>query len=293
MITNVFKKRVIDTLKQLEKKSGLSAKRFAVSIGINQSQWSRLKKGELDGVLSDSKFITIAREQSISFGENNDWKTVETPTFQYITQLLGTCQAQMISVMLVDLADLGKTYTCKHYCRNNRNAIYMDCSQVKSKQLFVRELARKIGVNHTGKYAEVYADLVFYMNSMQNVLVVLDEAGDLKYDAFLELKALWNATEGNVAWFMTGADGLKKKFQRSIDCQKVGYTEIFRRYGSRYRKVTPTGREDLERFRTEQALLVAKANAPSGEDCQKIVRNAGNSLTNVYNIIRVINHRNQ
>jgi hypothetical protein len=143
----------------------------------------------------------------------------------------------------------------------------------------------------------VYGDLVWYLN--QNIdppLIILDEAGDLKYDAFLELKALWNATEGGAAWFMMGADGLKAKITRSINCKKVGYTEIFRRYGSKYRKVTPDGREDLIRFKRDQAALIARANAPKGTDIQKLVGSCrfgdgDYSLTNLYNNIRVLNQQ--
>jgi DNA transposition AAA+ family ATPase len=293
MVTKLFKQRVIDELKELETQSGLSAKRFAVKIGINQAQWSRLKKGDLDNVLADSKFITIARENNIATGEDIEWKTAQTPTFEYIRSLLGICQKQSISALLVDMADIGKTHTAKYYSRNNRDAIYLDCSQVKSKQLFVREIARQFGVKHTSRYADVYNDLVFFMNTLDNPLVILDEAGDLKYDAFLELKALWNATEGHVGWFMMGADGLKARITRAINCQKVGYTEIFRRYGSDYRRVSPQGKEALEQFKREQVALVAQANSPKGVDVQKLLRKSSHSLTNAYNIIRVMNMKNK
>ncbi len=93
-----------------------------------------------------------------------------------------------------------------YYVRNNENAVYLDCSQCKSKQRFVRALARQFGVSSTGRYVDVYDDLVFYLNSLsEHTLIVLDEAGDLNYDAFLECKALWNATEGNVGWVKIGA----------------------------------------------------------------------------------------
>lgn len=314
MVTPEFKSKVINKLTELEKLSGLSSARFAVKIGINQAQWSRLKKGELDSVLADTKFITLARENGVEIGTKMEWKTVETATFQYISTLLTTCQSQQISILLVDYADLGKSHTAKHYARSNRDAFYVDCSQVKQKQLFIRELARQVGVNNTGKYSEVYRDMVFFLNTLENPIIILDEAGDLNYEAFLELKALWNATEGNVAWFMMGADGLKSKITRSINCKKVGYTEIFRRYGSNYRNVTPRGRENYIEFTKEQAALVAKANAPEGTDIQKLLHSCriepdrqtdgkkrdkrdnmieGYSLTNLYNIIRVMNQKKQ
>lgn len=288
MITKEFKQRIINELKQQESVSGLTANRFATKIGISAAQWSRIKKGDIDGVLADAKFISIARANGIEASSVLEWKTAKTPAFEYIYSLLETCQEQAISTVLVDIADLGKTHTAKYYVRNNRNAVYIDCSQVKTKQLFVREIARQFGLNHTGRYADVYADLVYYLNVAGNCLVILDEAGDLRYNAFLELKALWNAAEYNVGWFMMGADGLKDKMSRAINNKKVGYTEIFRRYGSRYRQVTPVG-EALEAFKQEQVAMVAKANAPAGTNIQKLTKASRGSLTNVYNLIRVMN----
>jgi hypothetical protein len=291
MVSNEFKQQVVSKLMELEKASGQTATRFATTLGIDPARWSRLKKGDLDGVLSDSRFITIAREQDIQMGNQREWHTVNTATFQYISSLLATCHQESISVLLVDMADIGKTHTAKHYARNNRDAVYMDCSQVKSKQLFLREVARRFGVSNTGRYADVYSDLVFYINTLPNALIILDEAGDLNYGAFLELKALWNATEGNVGWLVMGADGLKAKFNRGIDNKKVGFAELFRRYGSSFRQVSPAGRDQLDGFCRDQVALVAKANLPEGTDIQKLLKASRGSLTNVRNMIQVMKRK--
>ena len=142
----------------------------------------------------------------------------------------------------------------------------------KSKQKLVRAIAKEFGVGHTGRYHEVYADLVYYLRSLPAPLIILDEAGDLDYSAFLELKALWNATERACGWYMMGADGLKAKIQRSIDNKKVGYTELFSRYGSRYQKATPDGIDARTEFRQVHAVLIIKANAPEANLKELIVK---------------------
>jgi hypothetical protein len=128
----------------------------------------------------------------------------------------------------------------------------------------------------------VYDDLVFYLRSIDQPLIILDEAGDLQYEAFLELKALWNATERCCAWYMMGADGLKEKINRSIECKKVGYTEMLSRYGDRYSKVTPDDGKEREKFLREQAHIVAKLNAPEGTDVKAIVLKTQGGLRRVY-----------
>lgn len=130
------------------------------------------------------------------------------------------------------------------------------------------------------------------MRSMETPLVILDEAGDLQYEAFLELKALWNATERCCAWYMMGADGLKEKINRNIDCKKVGYTEMFSRYGDRYSKVTPDDGKEREAFLRKQADIVARLNAPEGTDIGAIVRKTCGGLRRVYTEIEKIKTSN-
>ena len=140
----------------------------------------------------------------------------------------------------------------------------------------------EFGVDSKGQYSDVYEDLVYYLRSIETPLIILDEAGDLQYEAFLELKALWNATERCCAWYMMGADGLKEKINRSIECRKVGYTEMLSRYGDRYSRVTPDDGKERERFLNEQARVVAQVNAPAGADIARIVRKSGGGLRRVY-----------
>ena len=189
----------------------------------------------------------------------------QDPTYQYITAQLELCQQSSLSGILCDLPNIGKTFTARCYVQNHRNAVYIDCSQVKTKLKLVRKIAAEFGVDAKGKYSDVYSDLVYYLRSIETPLIILDEAGDLQYEAFLELKALWNATERCCAWYMMGADGLKEKINRSIECKKVGYTEMLSRYGDRYSKVTPDEANDRRAFLNEQARIVATVNARSEE----------------------------
>ena len=202
-----------------------------------------------------------------------------TATFEYITKQLEFSQQSGLSAILCDIPNIGKTFTARYYVQCHRNAIYVDCSQVKTKLKLVRKIATEFGVGSNGRYSDVYEDLVYYLRSIDTPLIILDEAGDLQYEAFLELKALWNATERCCAWYMMGADGLKAKINRSIECKKVGYTEMLSRYGDRYSKVTPDDSKEREKFLKDQASVVAKVNAPEGADIATLASLHGNRKT--------------
>jgi hypothetical protein len=275
MITKEIKQKILAALEVSRGNFTGSDSKFAVSLGISASQYSRTKNGELDRVISDAQWISIARKIGVNLNETVDWKTANTPVFQFVTAQLKACQDDSLSALLCDMADIGKTYSAKHYAANNKGVVYVDCSQVKSKQRLIRHIAKSFGVGSSGRYSDVYEDLVFYLKTLPTPLIILDEAGDLDYTAFLELKALWNAVENACGFYMMGADGLEAKINRSISVKKVGYTEMFSRFGKRYGKVVPAGKEEKEKMLQASAAMIIKANAEArgvSVDVNKVLR---------------------
>lgn len=289
MITTENKKKIIGAINANRANYPSDAK-HAASLGITTSVYSAIKNGQTEKVLSDSNWISIARRLNVSLRGEIEWKAANTSTFKYINAQLELCQSAGLSGILCDIPNIGKTFTARHYVAHHANAIYIDCSQVKTKLKMVKKIAGEFGVGTHGRYADMYEDLVYYLRSIENPLIVLDEAGDLQYEAFLELKALWNATERCCAWYMMGADGLKEKINRSIDCKKVGYTEMLSRYGDRYSRVTPDDGREREKFLNEQARVIAKLNAPEGTDIALVVRKSGGGLRRVYTEIEKLKH---
>lgn len=281
MITSEIKKQILEAITANRVNYPSDAK-HAASLGIATSVYSSIKNGQTDRALSEANWITIARRLGVNLRGGIEWKAARTATFDFISTQLEACQNAGLSAILCDIPNIGKTFTARYYVKGHRNAVYIDCSQVKTKQKLVRKIATEFGVNGNGRYSDIYEDLVYYLRSIETPLIVLDEAGDLQYDAFLELKALWNATERCCAWYMMGADGLKAKIDRSIEHQKVGYTEMFSRYGDKYSRVTPADNKDREKFLMDQAAVVAKVNAPEGTDIAAMVRKTAGGLRRVY-----------
>lgn len=279
-LSTEFKTRIAQTIKQDKENNFPSIAKQARSLGIDPAQLSRINKGDFNKTLSDAKWLNIAYRLDVNAKDNKAWHTAKTPTFEYIYSQLKSCQKNSISGLLCDIADIGKSHTAKYYAKNNKNAVYIDCSQTKTKQQLIRKIAKEFGITSVGRYAEVYGALVYYLNYIETPLIILDEAGDLAYPAFLELKAFWNATEGNCAWYMMGADGLKVKINRQLELSKVGYTEILSRFGSVYQKVTPDGGDALTEFKMVQSALIIKANAEQ-PDIQKVYASTNGSLRRI------------
>lgn len=251
-ISSELKRKAVEAL--MAKRENYSGKdaAFAKSWGINPSAFSQLKGGRISNIINDSTWLTIIRELEV--GENNKkWETARTDVFITIEEDILFCKENSKSKIFVDECEIGKTHACKYLSRTLKNCFYVDASQAKTKVLFIRRIAKAIGVDNTGTYSEVKENLKYYLKLIPHPIVIIDEAGDLEYEAFLELKELWNATENACGWYMVGADGLREKISRGITNRKVGFRELFSRFSNKYTTVVPT--HPLERTAFYKKML--------------------------------------
>ncbi|WP_042369754.1 ATP-binding protein [Bacteroides neonati] len=273
--------RILDAIKE-DRKNYPSNNKHAIALGINTSVYGYIDSGATEGKISDALLLSVSRRLGVSIRRETPWKVAETPVFVYITEQLELCQRSSLSGLLCDIPNIGKTFTAKVYVKNHPNSIYVDCGQVKTKMRMIRFIAKEFGLNSNGRYADVYDDLVYYLRSIESPMIILDEAGDMNAETFLELKALWNATDRTCGWYMMGANGLKAKIQRNRNCDTLGYEEMFSRYGDNYNRVTPEDEKTRALFLKAQATIVAKVNAPKGANINQIVTLSDGKLRRVY-----------
>lgn len=272
-LTEDFKQKVLSSLKEQRQNYGGNDKAFATLYGINPSIWSRLKGGEETGQLvRDNHWLTMARDLNVSMSDRR-WNLARTRVYDAIENDVTTCQKHSKAMVLVDDCAIGKTYSAKHLSKTLSNCFYIDASQCKTKQLFVRAFAKAVGVDSDGKVSEVKANIKYYLgNVLQHPVVIIDETGDLDYGAFLELKEFWNATENLCGWYMMGADGLRNKIEKGIRGKKVGYREILSRYGNKFMKIVPVGAEDRQLFYRELITDVLSVNTTNQTVINKLVK---------------------
>lgn len=271
MITAEYRDNVRTALLDRRPNFGGTNAQFAKIYGISGAIYSRLSNGETEKILSDSQWIQIGRELEINTRHSN-WKVVRTKVYTEIEDSINFCKRLSKSMILVDDCGIGKTFSAKHIVKTIKNAFYVDCSQAKSKQQFVKLLAKTIGLDGAGKYVDLKANVKYYLNQLESPIVILDEAGDLEYTAFLELKEFCNATTGFCGWFMMGDDSLQAKIEKGINSKKVGFAGIFSRFSDEYIKLTPIGIADKRAFRHELLLQVAQANHSGTTPVETLVK---------------------
>jgi len=281
ILTTEYKQRIVEAIKDQSFKFK-TQKAQASSLGVSQAQFSRILSGDIEKVITEDKWGEIANKYNVPLEINAfTWHTAYTQVYHKIYKQLEACQGEGISAMFCDIADIGKSYTAKDYVSRHSNAILVDCSQNKSRTALIRAIAREFGIDWQDSIRTVRRDLIQYMQSMTRPLVILDEFGDLEYPAYLEVKALWNATEWRCGWYMMGADGLEAKFNRSRELKKVGFAELFSRLGSRYQRVTPEDSEGRKQFLMAEIDRILKVNKSTLTPLQMYAKTQG-SLRRVY-----------
>ncbi|QKX04857.1 hypothetical protein HN014_07985 [Aquimarina sp. TRL1] len=270
-LKTTFKEQVIsEIITRRENFSGSDSK-YAKSLDLSPSVYSRLKNGESHQLISDSLILQIARKLNIQTSSNT-WKLVKTSVYQQLESNLNFCKQHTESMILIDDCGIGKSACSRHIVQGMHDSFYIDCSQAKTKQRFVRYIAKVVGINDTGRYHDVKENLKYYINAvLVNPLFVLDDVGYLDYSAFLEIPELWNSTEDRCSWYMIGDESLKKTFERSIENQKKGFRAIKSRFLDEYISFTPKG-EDKRSFLSELYQDVAYANVKDKSKVNKIVK---------------------
>ena len=143
MISNDIKTRIVLAISGNRQNYATDAK-HAVALGISTSVYSEIKKGNTEQKLSDAKWMSIARRLGVSLDDGAEWKIVKTPTFEYLTSQLELCRAKSLSGMFCDIPNIGKTVAAQYHAKTHKNVVYVDCSQVKTKQRVRSELRQPL-----------------------------------------------------------------------------------------------------------------------------------------------------
>lgn len=250
MITKDFKERVrLAILEDRKKYPDFSDKRYATSIGLSASIYSLLKKGKVEGVLSDGRCISQARRLKLT-SKKKAKKIARTSVYVELEEQILFCKNYSKGTILIDECEIGKTTCAEHIALKLKNVFFIDCSQAKTKSLFTRELAKTLGLESGGRLHEIRKDIKFYLNMLieEPPCIILDDGGYLDFNVFIDIIEYWNGTKGNCGWLMIGDDSLQKKLQRGLDSKKIGVAALFSRFSGEFVHYVPKPPQDRLKY---------------------------------------------
>lgn len=255
--------------------SQFSPSRFAGTVGLSPADITNISNRKYlaqPHLIGDAKWIKLARIAGFDKRQQHAWQVAETHTFKYMTKQLAIAQAESLSSMLVDDAGLGKSVAAKWYAKNKRYAFLIDCSDHSTKSCFIRAIAQAVGVGSQGKLNELLSDAIYAIRQMESPILILDEAGDLEDKAYLILKRLYNALEGDCGFYLIGADGMKRKIKNGVAGSKLGFVEVFSRFRRNFKKVTPELLDEKHNFYRTQAIAIAEANGLTKSEAESVAK---------------------
>ena len=258
-ITKEFKDRVAQALiEQRENYSGSEAA-FAKRYGISPSVFNRIKNGEREKLIADVKWLALGREFGITTSERK-WNMARTEVFTIIEEEVLFCKEWSKGMLFVDDCGIGKTYTARYLARTVKNCFYVDASQCKKENILIRALAQAVGVGQMGRIHDIKENTKYYLKMLPHPIIIIDEAGDLEYNAFMTLKEYWNATEGCCGWYLMGAAGLRRKLEKGMQDEKNGFAEMFSRHSDGFSNAVPFERNEKLAFYRKLITDVLSAN---------------------------------
>jgi len=266
-----YKEKIVAALIEARKNYGGSNAEFANKWRINAAVYSRIKNGEIDGVLKDAHWLNIGRDLGVTLHERK-WNVAKTEVFAMIERDVLFCQKHAKGMMCVDDCGIGKTFTAKYLSRTIPNCFYVDGSQSKTVTLLIKNIAKSIGADLKGTHAEIKSNIKYFLNNIANPVVIIDEAGDLNTAALLEIKEFWNSTEGTCGWYLMGAEGFKKVMDRGMNRKNPGYKELFSRFSERYTTTVPVTQQDKLSFYRKLISDVLSANMEDKTKLNEIVK---------------------
>lgn len=269
-LTTEFKKEILTELMNARQNFDGSDAAFARQYGMSASIFSRIKAGETDKVLAEAQWLQTGRILGVTLNKRK-WNIARTDVFEKIESEVMFCKQHAKARMFVDACGIGKTFTARYLSKTIKNCFYIDASQARTKMEFIRLLARTIGVPDSGYYVTVLENVKYYLHVIPQPVIIIDEAGDLDYGAFLELKGLWNATENVCGWYLMGAEGFKAKVERGINRQRVGFREVFSRFSENYSSIVPLDKQEQASFYRKLITDVLSVNTANPQEIPTIV----------------------
>lgn len=262
-------------MKEAEGGGFVSLSDFARKKGLLPADMTNIKAAkwkEQPHLIGEAKWINLARIAGFDKRQDVSLKIAQTETVRYVVAQLKSAQQESLANMLVDDAGLGKSIAAEWYCKNNRYAFHIDCCSNPSKATFIRAIAQAVGAGRNGKLNDLLDDAIYTLRQMENPILILDEAGDLEHASILLLKRLYNALKGICGFYMIGADGFKKKIKTGVANEKLGFVEVFSRYGRNFKRITPELFEERVNFYRHQAIEMAYANGLTKDEAAQIAK---------------------
>lgn len=270
------KHQVKIALKQKMDSLNLSGNKAAALIGISSANVSNILNSKWESISE-----AIWKRVAVFAGMSSEWQPARTANLVKIYAICNDAQTNHVSLAFSFNPGSGKSFTLKHYANNKPNVAYVECDELWTKKIFLKEIAASLGITAEGSVYELTKTIVDALDRMSDPLVIIDEADKLKDPVLSLFKTLYNRTDGRCGFVLSGAPFFKIRINKGVDKNKQAFREIFSRLGGEFIPLTPVSNKDI------QAVCMVNG-VTDDDDIARITREANADLRQVSRMIHKI-----
>ena len=255
-------------------RKGISKNDLAARIGVSAATLTNIQK-ERDDLLKSSMLRKVYNY--VADKKQKGWQYVATSNFNTIQKACFDVQKNHRMLSIIGYTGAGKTTSLRYYYRNNKNVYYIEsCKSMRPKQFF-KKLLNEMGIHYSGTIYDMIQLVAKELNTQENPLLIIDEAGKLSQTHFMYLHDLRNATDNTTGIILSGVEYFKLNLEKAVDKQKEGMPEFYDRVFLWQELFAPT---------KEEIIKICESNGIDNEKQQKeILRLKPNNFRKLYNLI--------
>lgn len=138
-------------------------------------------------------------------------------------------QTQKFMTGLIADTGMGKSTSLKYYSANHDNVFLVTVDKTMNAKRLYTKILEALGVKFDGNIHDVMLKIAEELNSLENPLLIIDEAGKMNHVMMLYMHDLREYTRDNCGILLAGMPYFKKNLQKFADKQKEGCSEFLRR----------------------------------------------------------------
>lgn len=257
LLVNHLKNKDVSKVK-LAKKIGIS---HAVLTYVTQEQWENV---------SDEMIYKIVNSLKTSV---SGYKLVNTCNVETIKRLCRYAKTLHHMYGLIGYSGSGKTTALKLFYKANKNVFYVESKHTMNRKQFFAAILKELGINYVGTVYDMVTRIEEEFNSLENPLLIVDEAGKLSHNLILDLHDLRNATMHNLGIVLAGCEYFKENMEKGVRNDKQGLEEFYSRIVTWQTLGTPSKKE---------VEAIYKAN---NVDLESVSGKKYGNFRDVYNIV--------
>lgn len=268
-MTHQDKIQTVEALERFIAQKGSANQVAAGMPGVSSATISQMRNHKWE-LIADEMWRKVAAYVGVT---SNGWNFAETRNSSDLLKFFNDSQQFALVLAITGKAGSGKTESAKRYESENKNAFLLSCNEYWDKRWFLRELLAKMGKDHSGlTLPEMMHKAVQMLKSLENPIIILDEADKLADNVLLFFITLYNELENHCGIVLMATHFLEKRIRRGVAMEKKGYREIYSRVGLRFIELESTSFNDVKNVCEANGIIEADAIRAISKECDGDVR---------------------